>query len=903
MTGPLVGVRIVMMGGLRPGAVLRDVARRPRRRPGARRPGRRGRRPARDRPRPAPRPALGRDRRARRPWARSRARARRGRRCVRRRVPTRRGGAARDRSRRPARGESAPRVRAHDRIRPGRSRTRPWPATTSTTSRSAARSTRSVPTTRRFRRSTSSAITAAAACCSRSGCSAGSSRRASRAIGQVLDVAMIDGAATLMAVFYGLFAEGRWEDRRHANLLDGAAHYYRTYETADGKHFAVGSMEPQFYAELCAGLGVDLPQDNDAESWAAHGETMAARFREKTRDEWEAELVTPQSCAVPVFGARRSAASSAPSGSRLVPRPRRCPAAGTRAAVLAHRAADAERRPRCRVITRSRCSPSWASTTTPCATSLPPTSSGRRHEEPGCAVRRVRARPAVGFVRGRRLAGARGRHPRDRRRPRGRRRGRRRRSGSHPRRRGHRGVDATSRSRTSSVPTDPRRRATKPPVGSTVAARLGASGAVVATGPARRSRCRRAPTPRAARGSKRPRRSPSSVAFACSWNRCTRSCATGRTCTRSRTGSRSSTACREPASCSTSGTSGGSATSTRSIRAHVERDRPRAGDQHRSRRARGGPLRPGAAAERRRRARGRASSRRSRPLATGVGTRTRRSPESRATSASPSSWRRASGSKRSDEDRGAFLSRRMQTAQKRTSVCALRCSPVSDQKPPAATGPSWDETLEDLAQRRAAARAMGGPERLEKRKAPGRLDARERVEHLLDPGSFHEFGTLVGGDVPADGIVAGAGTIDGRPVMVGSRGLHDARRHDRWGQQRQAVPSRRARAPRSDAVRDAARRGRRPDRRSRRSLPDGPHRAVAVLGPSAGRERGDGRVGGHGALDRADVGLQRDDGRRRGVHRRSAGGEGVARRGDLEAGPRRSERGDPERADPQPRAR
>jgi len=70
--------------------------------------------------------------------------------------------------------------------------------------------------------------------------------------GQVLDVAMIDGAATLMAVFYGLFAEGRWEDRRHANLLDGAAHYYRTYETADGKHFAVGSMEPQFYAELCA---------------------------------------------------------------------------------------------------------------------------------------------------------------------------------------------------------------------------------------------------------------------------------------------------------------------------------------------------------------------------------------------------------------------------------------------------------------------------------------------------------------------------------------------------------------------------------------------------------------------------------------------------------------------------
>jgi len=120
--------------------------------------------------------------------------------------------------------------------------------------------------------------------------------------GQVIDVAMLDGAATLMAVFYGLFAEGRWEDRRHANLLDGAAHYYRVYETADGKHFAVGSMEPQFYAELCAQLGVDLPQDNDPDAWAAHGGVMAARFREKTRDAWEAELVTPQSCAVPVLG-------------------------------------------------------------------------------------------------------------------------------------------------------------------------------------------------------------------------------------------------------------------------------------------------------------------------------------------------------------------------------------------------------------------------------------------------------------------------------------------------------------------------------------------------------------------------------------------------------------------------
>jgi alpha-methylacyl-CoA racemase len=120
--------------------------------------------------------------------------------------------------------------------------------------------------------------------------------------GQVVDVAMYDGAALLMTVFYGLFAEGRWDDRRHANVIDGAAHYYRTYDTADGEHIAVGAIEPQFYAELCARLGVDVPQVDSPDAWAAHGDTMAARFRERTRAEWESELVTPQSCASPVLG-------------------------------------------------------------------------------------------------------------------------------------------------------------------------------------------------------------------------------------------------------------------------------------------------------------------------------------------------------------------------------------------------------------------------------------------------------------------------------------------------------------------------------------------------------------------------------------------------------------------------
>lgn len=121
-------------------------------------------------------------------------------------------------------------------------------------------------------------------------------------VGQVLDVSMLDGAVTLMAVFYGMLAQGTWRDRRQANVVDGAAHFYRTYETADGKHFAVGALEPKFYEELCARLGVSVPhEDDDPDAWATHGEAMAARFRDKTRAEWEQELVAPQSCAVPVL--------------------------------------------------------------------------------------------------------------------------------------------------------------------------------------------------------------------------------------------------------------------------------------------------------------------------------------------------------------------------------------------------------------------------------------------------------------------------------------------------------------------------------------------------------------------------------------------------------------------------
>ncbi|MCK8642596.1 acyl-CoA carboxylase subunit beta [Mycobacterium colombiense] len=80
----------------------------------------------------------------------------------------------------------------------------------------------------------------------------------------------------------------------------------------------------------------------------------------------------------------------------------------------------------------------------------------------------------------------------------------------------------------------------------------------------------------------------------------------------------------------------------------------------------------------------------------------------------------------------------------------------------------WGETLDDLKRRRQHARAMGGPERLDKHHNKGKLDARARIEYLLDPGSFRELGTLVGGEIAADGLIVGSGEINGSPVMLGA---------------------------------------------------------------------------------------------------------------------------------------
>ncbi len=84
------------------------------------------------------------------------------------------------------------------------------------------------------------------------------------------------------------------------------------------------------------------------------------------------------------------------------------------------------------------------------------------------------------------------------------------------------------------------------------------------------------------------------------------------------------------------------------------------------------------------------------------------------------------------------------------------------------TPQGWEETLGDLDRRRRHARGMGGPERLDKHRGKGKLDARARIERLLDPGTFREFGTLAGGEIAADGIVVGSGSINRSPVMLGA---------------------------------------------------------------------------------------------------------------------------------------
>jgi len=113
---------------------------------------------------------------------------------------------------------------------------------------------------------------------------------------------MVDGVSMLSQIFWTMRSNGNWIEDRAANLVDGGAPFYDTYQCSDGRFVAVGALEPKFYAELCDRLGVSVPHDDDTPAtWAAHRAVLAARFAEKTRDEWEQLLNSPGCCATPVL--------------------------------------------------------------------------------------------------------------------------------------------------------------------------------------------------------------------------------------------------------------------------------------------------------------------------------------------------------------------------------------------------------------------------------------------------------------------------------------------------------------------------------------------------------------------------------------------------------------------------
>ena len=122
--------------------------------------------------------------------------------------------------------------------------------------------------------------------------------------GQVVDAAMIDGAATLMASTFAASQVGFWREERGTNLLDGGAHFYEVYETSDGKYISLGAIEPQFYAALLETLGEDatyFQNQWDMDNWPAMQEQMSEIIKGKTRDQWDAVFAGVDVCYAPVL--------------------------------------------------------------------------------------------------------------------------------------------------------------------------------------------------------------------------------------------------------------------------------------------------------------------------------------------------------------------------------------------------------------------------------------------------------------------------------------------------------------------------------------------------------------------------------------------------------------------------
>ena len=123
--------------------------------------------------------------------------------------------------------------------------------------------------------------------------------------GQVIDCAMTDGSATLMAAIWGLHNDGLWQDERGVNILDSGAHFYDTYETSDEKFISIGSIEPKFYTLLLQHTGLeddpDFKAQRDISKWPVLSEKLTKIFKLKTRDEWCAIMEMTDVCFAPVL--------------------------------------------------------------------------------------------------------------------------------------------------------------------------------------------------------------------------------------------------------------------------------------------------------------------------------------------------------------------------------------------------------------------------------------------------------------------------------------------------------------------------------------------------------------------------------------------------------------------------
>lgn len=128
--------------------------------------------------------------------------------------------------------------------------------------------------------------------------------------GQVVDAAMADGTALLMSLFHSMAAGGAWADRRGENLLDGGAPFYRCYTCADGKHIAVGALEPQFFAALLhvTDIGFSPADQNDRSKWRDLTQRLETAFAAKSRDEWAAIFEPVDACVTPVLSIAEAAA-------------------------------------------------------------------------------------------------------------------------------------------------------------------------------------------------------------------------------------------------------------------------------------------------------------------------------------------------------------------------------------------------------------------------------------------------------------------------------------------------------------------------------------------------------------------------------------------------------------------